>query len=141
MHLVVDRFIKVEPGESCPQLVSTASLTNTYWRIDSLMGAPVSAAENTREPHLVVMDGPEGRFHATVGCNQMIGSYTYEDGRLTFGRVASTMMACPPPLDAMERQLAEVLSATRQIRLEGDRLNLLDDTGAVLAELRAVYLR
>lgn len=141
MHLVVARFINVEPGESCPQLVSTASLTNTYWRIDSLMGAPVSAAQNRREPHLVLMDAPEGRFRATVGCNQLIGGYTYKDGRLTFGRAASTMMACPPPLDAMEGELAEVLSATRQFRLEGERLDLMDDRGAVLAELRAVYLR
>jgi copper homeostasis protein (lipoprotein) len=141
MHLVVERFNRIVPGETCPAQVSTASLTNTYWRIDSLMGAAVAATENRREPHLVLMDEPETRFRATVGCNQFIGGYTQEDGRLTFGPVASTRMACPPPLDAIERQLGEVLSATGQFRLEGDRLDLIDDTGAVLAELRAVYLR
>ncbi len=141
MHLVVDRFIKIAPDDTCPAQDSTASLANTYWRIDSLMGEPVSAMENRREPHLVLMEGPQTRFRATVGCNQIIGGYTHQTGRLTFGHAASTMMACPPPLDEMERRLVEVLSMTGRFRLGGDRLDLLDNTGAVLAELSAVYLR
>lgn len=141
MHLIVDRFIKTEPAESCETPMSNASLTNTYWRINSLMGAPISAQDNRREPHLVLMDAPDLRFRATVGCNHLIGSYTHTDGQLTFGGAASTRMACPPPLDVMERQMVDMFSAVRQFRLAADRLDLMDDAGFVLAELSAVYLR
>ncbi len=140
-HLVVERFIKAAPGESCEGRDPDAALTNTYWRIEAMSGAPVAAVENRREAHLVLLDPPEMRFRATVGCNQLIGGYERDGDSLTFGAAAMTRMACPPPLDTLERQLSEVLEATRRIRLEGERLDLLGDDGAVLAELRAVYLR
>lgn len=140
-HLVVERFIKTAPGETCAGRTPDATLTNTYWRIERLSGAPVAAIESRREPHLVLLDGPEPRFRATVGCNQLIGSYSRDGDSLSFGGAAMTMMACPPPLDAMERQLSEVLAATRRIRHMADRLELLGDDDAVLAELRAAYLR
>lgn len=140
-HLVVDRFIKTVPGETCAGDAPTASLTNTYWRIDSLMDEPVSAVDNRREPYLTLLDSDAPRFRATVGCNQLIGRYESDSELLTFSAAASTMMACPPPLDMMERQLGEVLAMTRRFRLETDRLELLGDTGTLLAELRAVYLR
>lgn len=50
-------------------------------------------------------------------------------------------MACPPPLDAIERQLGEVLSMTRRISLQGNRLRLLGEDGTALAELEAVCVR
>lgn len=140
-HLVVDRFIKTEPGESCTAHVPTAALTNTYWRIDSLMGEAVAAIDNHRDPHLVLLDDAGPRFRATVGCNQLIGGYERAGDRLGFGAVASTMMACPPPLGDLESRLSEALAMTRQLRLAADRLELLGDDGAVLAQLAAVYLR
>jgi copper homeostasis protein (lipoprotein) len=139
-HLLVERFIKTVPGETCARPDAVASLTNTYWRIESLSGMPVRAVENAREPHLVLFDPPEMRFRATVGCNQMVGGYTHEGDSLVFGNAAMTMMACPPPLDTLERQLSEVLDATRRIRLEADRLDLLAADDTVLAQLRGVYM-
>lgn len=140
-HLVVNRFIKTIPGETCAQHVSTASLTNTYWRIDSLMGEPVGPMDNRREPHLVFHGDPEARFRATVGCNQLIGGYERKDNGLTFTAAASTKMACPPPLDTAERSLQAVLEATRAVRQTGQILVFLDDDGQPVAEFTAVYLR
>ena len=51
------------------------------------------------------------------------------------------MMACPPPLDRMERSLGEVLSQTRAVRMAGQGLELLAGDGTTLAQLQAVYLR
>lgn len=116
-HLVVERFIKAAPGDRCEGRAPDASLTNTYWRIEALSGAPLVAVENRREPHLVLLDLPEMRFRATIGCNQLIGGYERDGDSLTFGTAAMTRMACPPPLDALERQLSEVLEATKRIRL------------------------
>ena len=139
--LIVERFIKVLPGEVCDQQRSNASLTDTYWRIDTLMGAPVRPQDNRREPHIVLQSGPDSRYRATLGCNQLIGRYDADGADLTFAGGASTMMACPPPLDALERQLHDILNQTAQVRLEGQTMALLDDTGAPIAGLTAVYLR
>ena len=106
-----------------------------------MVGEAVEPQENRREPHIVLQSGPERRFRATVGCNQIIGRYALDDATLTFDGPASTMMACPTPLGALEGQLRDVLSATRRFRLEEQTLLLLDAEGRALAELGAVYLR
>ena len=79
---------------------------------------------------------------ATVGCNRMVGSYEMTEGRgLTFGRFASTMMACPPPLDARERTLSEVLESTREYGIAGSALVLFDAARTPLAVLQSVALQ
>lgn len=139
--LIVERFIAARPDDACPGFDPQASLTDTYWRIDTLMAEAALSQPNRREPHIVMQSGPDRRFRATVGCNQIIGRYEVEGDDLTFGAAASTLMACPPPLDVNERRLRDVLSLTRKIRIEGQRLQLLDNDGMTLAELGAVYLR
>jgi len=133
--------IKVLPGADDDQQRSNASPPDTHWRNDTLMGAPIRPQENRREPHIVLQSGPDSRYRATVGCNQLIGRYDAEGETLPFAGGASTMMACPPPLDALERQLRGILDQTAQVRLEGQTMALLDDTGAPIAGLTAVYLR
>ena len=49
-------------------------------------------------------------------------------------------MACPPPLDGWERQLAEVLESAAAWRIDGQTLELLDAAGEPLALFQAVYL-
>jgi uncharacterized lipoprotein YbaY/heat shock protein HslJ/uncharacterized lipoprotein NlpE involved in copper resistance len=140
-HLVVNRFNRTLPGETCPPHVSTASLTNTYWRIDTLMGEALMPVDDRREPHLVLHDDPKPRFRATVGCNQLVGGYERNGDELTFAAAASTMMACPPPIDAAERNLRAVLEATHAVRQTGQTLVLQDAEGQPIAEFAAVYLR
>lgn len=138
--LVVKRFINVWPGQACPRALAQAELTETYWRIARLRDEPVRTAEQRREPHLILRQDDK-RFSATVGCNRMMGSYELEDGSLRFLETASTRMACPPPLDAWEGALAEVLDRTRSFRIVSQTLELYDEEGRSLASLEAVYLR
>jgi copper homeostasis protein (lipoprotein) len=102
--VTVDRFVGVYPGQTCERARANASLVNTFWKITDLGGTPVAPAEGNREPFLVLR---EDSFNATVGCNMMRGGYESGDGTLTFGPAASTMMACPEPLDGWERSLAD----------------------------------
>ena len=140
--VVVKRFLAAWPGESCERNRSNAALADTYWRIAVLKGEVLEAVEGHREASLVLHTDPERRAAATAGCNRMVGSYeAREGGGLTFGRFASTMMACPPPLDARERALTEVLAATREYGIEGPALVLYDDRREPLAVLQAVALR
>lgn len=139
--LVVDRFIRTRPGITCERQRADASLTGTYWRIDSLRGETLETVEGAREPHISLTGGQEARYAATVGCNQMVGEYEVTGDALTLGTGAVTMMACPPPLDEMERKLGEVLRAAKSYAISGETLALKDASGEVIALMTAVYLR
>ncbi|MGI1663120.1 YbaY family lipoprotein [Palleronia sp. KMU-117] len=136
--VTVDRFDALWPGLSCERARADASFDNTYWRIHWLDGTTLDGVPGTREPHVVFRPDAYG---ATVGCNRINGGYerTGETGlRLLPG--AMTRMACPPPLDEWERRLVEVFGRVTSLRILGPTLALLDDDGAVIARLEAVYL-
>lgn len=140
-HLVVERFIRTRPGITCERQRADASLTGTYWRIDSLRGAPLERVPEAREPHMILTGGEDAHYAATVGCNQLVGGYTAEADRLTLGTGAATLMACPPPLDAQERKLAGVLRDVAGYAISGETLMLKDAADEVIALMSAVYLR
>ena len=48
-------------------------------------------------------------------------------------------MACPPPLDVLEKSLGEVLAKTRHWRIKGHTLEFSDEYGAAIALFEAVY--
>ena len=107
-----------------------AKLMDTTWRILSLAGEPVSATDGKREPQLLLKSA-NGRdsWSATVGCNQMSGGVAVNGSGIAFKSGMSTLMACPPPLDVLEKQLGRSLMASTQWRIQGNRLELRDDAG------------
>ena len=117
-------------GETCERALGEVSLTNTYWKVLRLGETEVAPGEGRREPNLILREG-EARFTATVGCNQVSGSYTLDEDRLTFGTAAATMMACPAPLDAWEMQLA------RGAEGDGELADRRADAGAARRRRRA----
>lgn len=139
--LVVDRFIEALPDKTCAGLSGPDPIFNVYWRITELQGIPAPREPGIREAHLILHDAGEGRFSATVGCNRLLGHYTLSGDKLSFDPVASTMMACPAPLDAAEQALKAALSATRSHHAGSPGLELLDEKGHVLARLEPVHLR
>jgi len=94
----------------------------------------------------------DGRVAGSAGCNAYSGVYestldapptadgptgTALRGALRVGPCATTMMACPPPQEDVERGFLAALAATAGYVVDGGRLALLDQTGAVVAELLA----
>jgi heat shock protein HslJ len=78
----------------------------------------------------------DDRLSANAGCNSMNGGYTIDDGVLTVGAMASTMMACEDALMAQDTWLSEFLSSGPEIALDGATLTLTGDNAAiVLAEV------
>ncbi len=138
--VTVDRFVGAWPNQSCERARADVSLLNTYWRFVQMQGKAVEVAPERREPHLLLRQtGERPGFAATVGCNQFVGSFTSTDGGLSFGQIATTLMACPPPLDEMEKNLGEILEAARQWQILGSTLMLKDQDGNILALLEAVH--
>lgn len=102
------------------------------WRIERIEGADAFDTAKTSFELL-----PNGRVATTLGCNRMIGEPRIQGERISFGTMAATRMACPPPLDALERKYMEALQAVRAFRLDGPRLTLADEKGRPVILLRA----
>ena len=114
------------------------SLLNTYWRALDIDGKPVVAVNDRNEPHFVL--AAESRAHGSDGCNRFNGSYDLTQG-LRFSRMASTMMACPPPVDGQAREFTSALSATTSYRINGKLIELSDLKGRVRLRLEATALK
>ena len=141
--LVVQRFIRAWPGETCERARADANLANTYWKIARLGATEVTTAEGRREPHLLIRspdpDGLQGDYSATVGCNTIRGNYRVEGSSLRFAAGAATRMACAPPLDALERQLGDLLARTARWSVKANTLELFDAGGVSVGLFQAVY--
>lgn len=84
------------------------------WALETLDGAPLSQPEQAE-----IGFTAEGGLFASVGCNRMIGGYARHGGMLSFGQMASTLMACPDPLEAEERRLRALLAEVDGYALDG----------------------
>jgi copper homeostasis protein (lipoprotein) len=146
-NVVVQRFINSWPAQSCERARADSALVGTHWKFVRMAGNPVRVIDSRREPSLALRSASDlmgsGRpgYSATVGCNQLGGTYDVKGDGLTFGAGISTLMACAPPLGDMERRLAETLSRTRRWQVTGPTLELIDEQGQSLALLEAVYLK
>jgi heat shock protein HslJ len=78
---------------------------------------------------------PGGRIRVSRICNVIRASYRQLGGdRVEMSGGATRMWCSRPGIDVMgiERRLLDGLRAARRIRLRGDRLELLDDAGAIV---------
>ncbi|WP_250149695.1 META domain-containing protein [Mycolicibacter acidiphilus] len=78
----------------------------------------------------------DGKISAYAGCNRMFGPVDSADGRLTCTRLASTMMACPPPLDGADDWVTTLFAARPRWALAGDTLTLSTDTASVTLQAK-----
>jgi copper homeostasis protein (lipoprotein) len=140
-HLIVDRFERFWPGETCArEALAQASLFNTYWRPVEIDGEAVRVEPQQREPHFVLTtDG--NRVHGSTGCNRITGGFEQDADSLRFQGLATTRMACPPAIARLETRFLEALNATTAHRVIGESLELRDASGQLRMRLEARYLR
>jgi len=114
-------------------------LENTYWRLDWLAGAAVSTAPGAREQHFVLhRDGR--RVTGSGGCNRFTGGYELTVERLSFGKMAGTMMACQESMES-ERAFLQALGKAQKALVREQQLELFDADGKVLARFQAVHFK
>lgn len=114
---------------------ASAALEGRVWRLAAYRsGDRLRPVEPQERPARLRLEG--GRLSGNAGCNAFTGAYTLDGPGLTVDpRIATTMMACPEPLMAQERAVTAHLAAVAGYRLDGLRLDLLDDAGATLLTL------
>lgn len=110
----------------------TSGLTSNRWGLVSLGGRAVTVPAREREPW-IELDGRAMKVTGSGGCNRISGGYESAGSSLRFGRMVSTQMACPS-MD-IERAFLRALERTRQYRIRGRMLDLMDDRGEILARL------
>jgi heat shock protein HslJ len=110
------------------------SLELNYWAAVEIAGEPVTGADPMRGPHLMFQPG--GRVAGSDGCNRVTGTYELKGDAITFGLVASTMMACPD-IGTADRRFRDALQNASRWAIAGDSLELLDAAGRPLARFEA----
>jgi copper homeostasis protein (lipoprotein) len=131
--LVVDRFVRAAPGETCAPLFAAWPIETTAWRATQLAGMP--AGRGIERDAQLTLDGA-GRVAGSDGCNRVIGSYTLTGDAIAFGPLAGTRMACAGTAD-LERAFRDALRDSTQWRITGDLLDLFDVSGKRLARFQA----
>ena len=79
----------------------------------------------------------DGAVTGSTGCNGYGGKYTVDEGALEISEVASTLTACPPPADAVERAFVSALENVGGWRVEDGELMLLDDDEETVLRFQA----
>ena len=125
------------PGEAESQLARTSdpgAVIGKHWRWVSTV-TPVETIDVADPDRYRFRLTPEGRAEVLFDCNRGGGDYSIDTGRLEFGRMMSTRMACPP--DSMDSVFMRQLEAVRIFFIEdGDLyLDLFADSGTMRFEV------
>ena len=105
-----------EPDMAAADTPEATSLAGT-WVVEDIGGGGI--IDDSR----VTLDFSEQRVAGKASCNSYQGAWSLEDGKLSIGDVAVTMMACPEALMNQERRFLDALAAADGMRF--------DDTGAL----------
>jgi heat shock protein HslJ len=99
---------------------------------DSIEGAWQAVTVTGRR----VVDGhePTATFTSTevdgtTGCNRFGGSYTYADGKISFGLFRTTLMACIGPIGEVEGLFTAALSGATSATSDDQGRLIIDGTG------------
>jgi len=112
-------------------------LRNTYWKLETLYGYPITTQENQREA-FIQFTSPKG-FTGHSGCNQIFGQYHQQGSLLYFTKVASTKMACIGRADETEQLMIDLLKEPRIWVINKNKLVLFNEKQDAIARFRSVY--
>ena len=102
------------------------------WRVATIGDKEVVTSE--KEP-FISFDVTEGSIHGCLGVNLVKGSFTFENGKLSFGNMGMTMMMGAPEDMEVENSMTRILEETAKVEVSGNTLTLMDASGTTLATL------
>jgi heat shock protein HslJ len=136
----LDRAGRTITGNLAANYVLTkdqTGLTEKYWKLVELEGAPVAADPGQRREPFILFKAADTRVVANGGCNGMGGSYTLSaPGRISFSQMVSTMMVCPDM--SVEVGLKHVLQTADSYVIRDDTLVLNRARMAPLARFKVM---
>jgi heat shock protein HslJ len=113
---------------ACSSGKTTPSLSGTKWKLVSYgpISSQIPAAEGIDTS---LQFGADGQVNGNMGCNSFGGEYTQKDNQITFGALASTLMACPEPQMSQEGAAFAILTGSVNFTIDGDMLTIVEASG------------
>jgi heat shock protein HslJ len=117
--------------------VAEPALVGTAWGATGVNNGRGGVASLVAGTAIDAVFGEDGRLAGRAGCNRYVGPFLADGPTLSIGPLATTRMACPPPVMEQEAAYLAALARTTTARIDGDRLELRDDAGALQVAFRA----
>ncbi len=116
------------------------AITEKYWKLKTLEGQEVKMGKNQEREVYFMLKNEDNRVTGFAGCNNLMGTYSLEEGnRIRFSQMATTLMACPD-VDFNESEFLKVFELADNYTISGNQLSLNVGRRAPLAVFEAVYM-
>ncbi|MGI6022043.1 MAG: META domain-containing protein [Methanoculleus sp.] len=127
--LVLDRAAEV------PDL----PLVGTDWVLDSYSTGRDAISSVITGTTITAKFTDDSKITGSAGCNHYGGEYLLDGANLSVSSLFSTLMYCGEPEGVMEQEARYLglFDSVTGYRIDGDRLDLLDEVGKVLLSYRA----
>jgi Heat shock protein len=107
------------------------NLQGTSWQLVSYGSADqLTPAVTGVETSLTF--GKDGQVNGNLGCNSFSGSYSIKEGKIVFGSLIATMMACPDAQMSQESAAFKALNSTVSYELGSGSLTITAADGTRL---------
>ena len=103
------------------------------WNILEANGEKITVIGD--EKPYIEFNTEESKVHGYTGCNLMNGAYTQDGRKISFGNMATTMMAGPDENMKAERSVLDAIGKAVSVKAEGENLLLLDEGKNIVMEL------
>ena len=113
------------------EMTEATTLEGTLWRLDSYLSSE-GVMESVLPDTDVTIIFQDGTVNGSNGCNLYGGAYETSGNTLTIILGPSTLMACPPPVDAQANQYMVNLSAAATYEIVEGELQIADTDGNVV---------
>ncbi|MGW6532007.1 META domain-containing protein [Streptomyces venezuelae] len=110
-----------------------APLTGTKWTVNGIGDAKTAATlpkAVSGKVHLTF--GDDGKVRGNLGCNDVSAKAEAKDGRITFGKPATTRKMCPGDAMTTERKLLKLFDGEARYEVKQGALKLTADDGTVI---------
>ena len=118
-------IVRLVPAEVDSELSGTAWVLEAFENTDGAVPVAVPGG-------ITLEFQPDGQAGGSGGCNGYGGAYQAQDGVLSFGEIASTLMLCADEdLMGQEQRYFEALRSASAYALNGDRLTITHANGTL----------
>jgi heat shock protein HslJ len=119
------------------EVVEPLSLTGTEWTAVSVNTGTGAVSGLVGGVMITATFDEDGNVSGSAGCNSFSGTYTVDGDTIELGPLASTKKACAEDVMTQEAAFLAAMGNATTLTIDGDRLELRDDDGALQADFVA----
>lgn len=132
---VIDTSLILSDANGVPVLsyaIGVNALAGTSWTATGINNGNEAVESKAGTEQVTITFNEDGTVSGKSACNTYNGSFTTDDaGAVTFGPLATTMMACEDALMQIETEFNAAMGKVATYQIEGNNLTLRDADGAM----------